>query len=473
MSGTVTGFVSGDTLASATGGTLAWGTTANAASNAGGYAINGGGLTAANYDFVQASSNATALTVNKATLTYTANAASRTYGDANPALSGTVTGFKGSDTLASATGGTLVWGTTANAASNAGGYAITGSGLTAANYDFVQAASNATALTVNKATLTYTANAASRIYGDANPALSGTISGWKNADNQGNATTGTLSWGTTADAASNAGSYAITGSGLTAANYDFMQAGSNATALTVNKATLTVTANAASKTYGTSDPALTYGVNGLVNGDMADGVLSGGLARTAGETVAGGPYAISQGTLNANGNYTINYTGASLTITPRALIVTANNANRYVGQPTPPFSASYSGLAAGDTPASLSGALTFGTSATSSSPAGNYAITLTGTLASPNYTVTYVNGVLTIAGRAINPAYDTAVICADHLAARGSGANGRGGPQAYHGLLMGYLSGVNGPLYTITGHGVNTGGYAALPGLNNFAQSDK
>ena len=53
-----------------------------------------------------AAANSNALTIAPATLTYTADAASRIYGAANPALGGTTTGFVGSDTLASATTGT-------------------------------------------------------------------------------------------------------------------------------------------------------------------------------------------------------------------------------------------------------------------------------------------------------------------------------------------------------------------------------
>ena len=81
------------------------------------------------------------------TLTYTANPVSRSYGAANPAFTGTVTGFIGSDTQANSTTGTLTFTSTATSSSNVGSYAINGSGLTAnnGNYSFVQAAGNTTA----------------------------------------------------------------------------------------------------------------------------------------------------------------------------------------------------------------------------------------------------------------------------------------------------------------------------------------
>jgi len=78
--------------------------------------------------------------------------------------------------------------------------------------------------------------------------------------------------------------------------------------LTVNKKTLTITAESKSKTYAEADPPLTYISEGLLDGDA----ITGALARDPGEAV--GTYAILQGTLTAGDNYTIRFTGASLTI---------------------------------------------------------------------------------------------------------------------------------------------------------------
>ena len=71
---------------------------------------------------------------------------------------------------------------------------------------------------------------------------------------------------------------------------------------------ITVTAKAAEKTEGETDPALEYTVAGLVGTDQ----LTGALARETGE--AAGTYAIGQGTLSAGDNYTIKFTGATFTI---------------------------------------------------------------------------------------------------------------------------------------------------------------
>ncbi len=86
--------------------------------------------------------------------------------------------------------------------------------------------------------------------------------------------------------------------------------------LNILPAPLAIAAHPQSKVYGVSDPALTYSVSGLQGSDTAVGVLTGALGRAVGETVAGGAYAITQGTLAASANYAIHFTGNSLTITP-------------------------------------------------------------------------------------------------------------------------------------------------------------
>ncbi len=244
FSGSVTGFVAGDTQAGATTGSEVFSTNALLASNVGSYSITGAGLSAndGNYVFTQAAGNATALTITPATLTVTANAADRLYGAVEPAFSGSVTGFVAGDTQAGATTGSEVFSTNALLASNVGSYSITGAGLSAndGNYVFTQAAGNATALSITPATLTVTANAADRLYGAVEPAFSGSVTGFVAGDTQAGATTGNEVFSTNALLASNVGSYSITGAGLSAndGNYVFTQAAGNATALTINPATL-------------------------------------------------------------------------------------------------------------------------------------------------------------------------------------------------------------------------------------------
>ena len=106
--------------------------------------VNASGADAGNYNFHAASG--TTADITPATLVYQANATSSSSGGPWGLLGGTVSGLVGGDTLDEATDGTLAWQTPATAVSPAGTYAIDGSGLSARNYVFVQAAGNATAL---------------------------------------------------------------------------------------------------------------------------------------------------------------------------------------------------------------------------------------------------------------------------------------------------------------------------------------
>ena len=198
----------------------------------------------------------------------------------------------------------------------------------------------------------------------------------------------------TPGSASNAGSYAITsGMGtLNATNYSF-QLVNAPTGLTVTPYTLDLAANDQTKVYGTSDPVLTYSYGSLQNGDTSS-VFTGSQTRAAGENVAGGPYAISQGTLSAGNNYAIDYTGGELTITPASLTIAAHNKKRQYGLANPSFNARYTGLANGDTSSVVSG-LSFATDATAASNVGSYSIIPSGG-STANYTIAYVNGTLTI-----------------------------------------------------------------------------
>src|SRR5207253_1162365 len=94
--------------------------------------------------------------------------------------------------------------------------------------------------------------------------------------------------------------------------------------LAVTAATLTVVADRQSKVYGELDSPLSYLASGFKRNDPPT-VLTGALARTPGEAVAGSPYAINQGTLAANTNYAINFTGHDLEITPAPLAVEADH----------------------------------------------------------------------------------------------------------------------------------------------------
>ncbi|MBC7783517.1 MAG: MBG-2 domain-containing protein [Burkholderiales bacterium] len=160
--------------------------------------------------------------------TLTADNKARIYGAQNPAFTFQTSGLVNGDTLSDAVSGDFS--TAATPTSNVGAYAITGSFVSPVGYALNVVPGT---LTVNKAQLSLVADPQSRLQGAANPPLTGTVTGFVVGDTAGSATTGSLVFSTPADTASPIGFYAINGAGLDAGNYLFMQAPSNATALTV------------------------------------------------------------------------------------------------------------------------------------------------------------------------------------------------------------------------------------------------
>jgi hypothetical protein len=387
---TITGFVNGDT-SSVVSGSASLTTSATAFSGVGTYGITAGlgSLSAANYSFAYVDGT---LTITPATLVVAADVQSKVYGDANPALTATIAGFVNGDTSA-AVGGAASLTTTATASSGVGSYHITAAqgSLSAANYTFTFVDGT---LLITPAILTVTDNEV-MIYGALLPTLTATFSGFVNADDM-SSISGNPELTTAAASGSGVGSYTITVSPdtLSAANYGFACVDGT---LTVMPATLTVTATDASKIYGDANPAFTDSVTGLVNGDTLN-VLSGvaDLNTTATSASEVGTYPISaaQGTLYA-ANYAFTFANGTLTVSPAMLTVTAVDCSKVEGQANPAFTASFSGLVNGDTADSLSGALTFSTPATTTSPVGMYWVSLSG-LSSVDYGITYVDGTLTV-----------------------------------------------------------------------------
>ena len=217
---TISGFVNGDT-ASVVSGSASLTTTATTSSGVGAYAITAaqGSLNAANYTF--AFSNGT-LTVNQAALNITADNASKTYGQ-SLAFAGTeftTSGLVNSDTVSGVTltsGGSAATATVSGSPYAIAASAASGTGL--GNYSITYV--NGT-LNVTPASLTVTVTNATKVYGQANPAFSDTLTGFVNAENA-SVVSGSASLTTTATAGSSVGSYTITAAqgGLSAPNYTF------------------------------------------------------------------------------------------------------------------------------------------------------------------------------------------------------------------------------------------------------------
>jgi hypothetical protein len=145
--------------------------------------------------------------------------------------------------------------------------------------------------------------------------------------------------------------------------------------LTVTRAPLTITANNTNKVYGAALPTFTANYSGLVNGNTPaslDTPVSLTTTATAGSAVGTYPITAS-GAVDAN--YTITFVNGTLTVTRAPLTITANNTNKVYGAALPTFTATYSGLVNGDTPASLDHPVILTTTATTGSPVGSYPIT--------------------------------------------------------------------------------------------------
>ena len=116
-------------------------------------------------------------------------------------------------------------------------------GADAANYDLVQPGT--VTADIAKASLLYTAAPVTLTSGRTPEGLRGSVSGLLGNDSLADATHGSLAWTSPATASSPAGSYAITGSGLSSTDYVFVQADANAQALTLQSASLPPPAQAA------------------------------------------------------------------------------------------------------------------------------------------------------------------------------------------------------------------------------------
>lgn len=354
--------------------------------NAGTHAV------AASVDLAWISGSTTGtLAITPAPLNVAAATVAKIYGSADPALAFVIT--NGALVQGDAFTGSLV----RTAGENVGSYAIAQGTLTAGSNYTLGFAGASLAILPKPASVTPVV--ATKVYGSADPVFTGTLAGFLAADNV------TATYSRTAGENVAGGPYTISAALVanpTLTNYAITTA---TAALTITPAPLAVVASAQSKVYGSADPALTYATTGLQLSDTAASVLTGGLTRVAGETVLGSPYAIQRGTLVANNNYTLGYTGANLAITPAtATIVVQGYSGVYDGS-----AHGSTGTATGVAGADLASMLNLGASFTNvpggtaawlfKDPAGNYsdasgsvAITLTkatATIAVTPYTVIY------------------------------------------------------------------------------------
>ncbi len=340
------------------------------------YAITIGTLSAGlNYTITLAPAT---FSITTRPITVTANAASKAYGDLDPAFTYAVT----SGSLVA--GDSLTGALERQAGTAVGSYAINAGTLTAGpNYNLTFVGAN---LTITTRAVTVTANARSKVYGDADPALTYAIT-------SGNLVAGdNFSGALIREAGDNAGAYAIQ-QGTLALNSNYALTYIGAT-FTINPRPVTVTPTTGlTKVYGGVDPAFTY------TSSEAGASFTGALGRTAGESV--GSYAYTLNTLSAGSNYTITLAAGSFSITARPITVTAEIKTKVYGDPDPEltYQVTSGNLVAGD---SLSGEL----SRAAGEAVGSRAILQNTLAAGPNYILTYVGANLTITARPVTVTAD-------------------------------------------------------------------
>jgi hypothetical protein len=243
-------------------------------------------------------------------------------------------GTYGTDLTLTTTGGTtdgnITWGVSNDSATgcaiSSGKLATTSIGTCtvtatmAGNDNYNSVTNSGTTVTINAKPITVTAVVKTKTYGDPDPTLTYTTATGALVDQD------TLTGTPTRVTGETVGEYTINQGTVTNTNNTNYNITYVSADLTINAKPITVTAIAKTKTYGDSDPALTYTtpVGALVGSDT----LTGTLTRVTGENVD--EYTINQGTVTNtnNTNYTISYIGSTLTITQAqqsALSVTTTN----------------------------------------------------------------------------------------------------------------------------------------------------
>ena len=250
--------------------------------------------------------------------------------------------------------------------------------------DYTTPATTTVRLTVNPAPVTATAGGYSGIYDGSTHALSvchvtGAYTGSLTCSNS---PAGSVGPGV------GSGTVTPSAGGDTLANYSITSTNGS---WSITQASSTVTVNClASVTYnGTAQTPCTASVTG------AGGLNQSLTVSYSNNTNVGS--ATASATFAGDANHIGSSNSAGFTVNKAPLTVTANNTSRAVGAVNPTFTASYSGFVNGETTTVLSGSPSLTTTATTSSAAGLYPITVAvGSLTAANYTFTFVNGALSV-----------------------------------------------------------------------------
>ncbi len=360
-------------------------TSATPTSSVGEYEITPNGAEAKNYAISYTSGT---LTVNKAPLTVQAETAERVYGEENPKFTFAYSGFKNEETEEIFTNRPSAT-TEAGLTSAVGTYDIVPSGAEAQNYDITY--KNGT-LSVTKAPLAVSVVDNKREYGEENPAIALTYSGFKNSDNE-NCITEKPAVTVNAEKKSDVGEYTISVAGGLAQNYMFTEY--NEGKLTIEKAPLTVIAENKERLYFEANPEFTYRCEGFKNDDTKSVITTQpNFECGATQTSGAGEYEITLSGAEAK-NYELSYQGAKLTVGKRTIDVKVGDCIRVYNEENPEFAVSYSGFVNNESEKVFTAMPTLYCSADKTTDVGSYEITASGAEAA-NYDFNYKSGTLTI-----------------------------------------------------------------------------
>ena len=383
LTASYSGFVNGDSASSLTAPPTC-STTATASSPVGSYPSSCSGAVDPNYTFDY--SNGTVQLV-AALVVVTASSASMTYGGSVPAVTASYSGFVNGDSAASlATPPTCS--TTAESSSPVGPYASSCSGASDPNYSFSYVNGS---VEVDPAPLSIAASSSSATYGSAAPTITPSYSGFVNSDNASSLTT-PPTCSTSATASSPVGSYPSSCAGAVDPNYTISYVGGE---VVVGTAVLVVSASSDTMTYGGAVPTVTPSYSGFVNGDSASSLTAAATCSTTATSLSPVGSYPSSCTGAVDPDYTISYVGGETTIGLAPLMVTASSAATTYGSAAPTITPSYSGFVNSDSASTLTTPPTCSTSATASSPVGNYPSSCSGAV-DPNYAITYFGGTVDV-----------------------------------------------------------------------------
>lgn len=267
------------------------------------------------------------LTITKKALTIKANDVTKEYDGVVANLTYTANGLASTDSIAQVA--TVEFDATSTSTINAGSYDITINLTQKDKYNNYEVTIEKGTLQINKKALTVTTVDTSKVFDHKTATLNYNVTGLASTDTESDVFT--FSFDNT-QFETDAGSYDI-GCVLTPKDkYNNYEIEIVKGVLTINKATLTVTAKSLTKTYDGKSVELEYEVSGLVSPDALDSVVTISINGSAVGAVDAGSYEITlSAAMNALAkNYDVELVDGTLTIEKRTVTMVWDEVNSFV-----------------------------------------------------------------------------------------------------------------------------------------------